>query len=461
MKKILILAIGAFQLLPLPQINAVNGYGEIAVPENYEVKNGLLGFDRDTFIFLGGTVARGSTFANAQKNVKKLFGINKRTLKHWDHLLFKTTVPGEVENRKELGKRVLQQPVAAIKISNGAKRTWASNDAGTLVGEGLAYSTDGGKHWNNIDICARKVKYMDGKFFAFGAERMIENEKWGFVMKSDFGRSMADIYVSNDGIEWAPFFELTKENEKAFGPSIFHNVMAYGNDKYIMVTGNGKVLTKGKDNGSKWEENSDLSGFFNSERLQGAEMPFFYPSGKNNPNVKEIVYGGENFVLKFPLGNKETYFCAGTNGVSWEVVQEDKLAKNLVGGPLGFAYLGEGNRLYYSPSGKGWDKVKLPGMAGGVSESFRQVMYIDSSFYGDMFIALPYNMASYVLVGTKDQQGIAWSWVRLNISFSEKPVRNQDIEYIYCIGKKIIIEGCRDLSDEKFRAQLQFSVNRR
>ncbi|MDR3179650.1 MAG: hypothetical protein LBT70_02010, partial [Holosporaceae bacterium] len=178
----------------------------------------------------------------------------------------------------------------------------------------------------------------------------------------------------------------------------------------------------------------------------------------------EIVYAGGVFVLKFE-GENKVFICTSIDGISWKLVKVEDFPgffcfSGIVGGPLGFVYKGEGSRLYYSPSGNDWAEVTLPEWPGGevdhTSEGFARVLYVASSFYGDMFIALPYR-GEYALLGTQGKEGITWSWINLNISFSGMPVGSQNIRYISCVGKKIIIDGQKTEDqgqDLGFRAQL-------
>ncbi|MDR3179296.1 MAG: hypothetical protein LBT70_00125 [Holosporaceae bacterium] len=438
MKKILMLAVGASQLLLLPQINAANGAGnqEIAVSEDYEIKNGVQGLDRDAFISVARKVAKGSLPGNGNTKVRRLQGISDETFEHQKHNNFKCEVPQELKNRKELGKRVLQQSVEAIEVPDGSFIV-ASNDKNTLIRRDhpdfLEYSTDGGQTWQKSDIGALEITHMNGKFFAFGAQK---------TKGSDGG---LDTFVSEDGIIWGLFLKQGTNNS---GRIV---TMAYGNDKYVMITKSGQVLTK-TENG-ELEKNPDNHIFsFPSFKLE--------PGNENFQDVK-IIYAGGNFVLRF-LYRNEPYTYTSKNGINWECIENDGsrdsfTGGSLVGGSQGLAYIGKEKQLYYSPSGNNWDKAKLPE---GSKSNFYKVMYVDSSFYGDMFVALPED-GPYILLGTQAQKGgITWSWIKLNISFWGGLKKSQDIEYIRCIGKKIIIAGKPSVFLPNWVAQLQLQANR-
>ncbi|MDR3179760.1 MAG: hypothetical protein LBT70_02570 [Holosporaceae bacterium] len=480
MKKILMFAAYASQLLLLPQTNAVNETKkEIIVSKDFEVKNGLQGFDRDLYLMVAKKVAQYSRPEHAVNNIRNLLGISQETLAHKNHNKFEYMVS------PELKKQIFQRPMEASKIPLWTNSI-ARNDIDTLVAIGyssnlrgncLMYSRDEGDSWQNTNIFAKEVKYINGKFFAFGTER-IKNKK-----EIDIFKERVDISVSNDGITWTPFFELSKSNGTFFGKSphssTFHNpplpdidisrktpytnVMAYGDGKYIMVTGNGTVLTK-TEHGEEWKKNSTAitdfvpldekdTKIWEKWSYKTPTLVYYDPEDKRLKDA-EIIYARGNFVLKFSYRNK-THFCTSKDGIIWKHVKSDNfsnfIARNLVGGSRGFAYIGEENQLYYSQSGDTWAKVKLPAELDKPGY-FNKVIYLDSSFYGNMFIALA-TYGNYALLGIPAADDIKWSWTKLKISLFGRSIESHNIQYINCVGKKIIIKG-QDMCLQDFRAQL-------
>ncbi|MDR3179647.1 MAG: hypothetical protein LBT70_01995 [Holosporaceae bacterium] len=476
MKKILMLAVGVSQFLLLPQINAVTETKKIiTVPEDFEIKNGLLGLDRDAHLMMSEKIAQDFQLTDAVNKIRNFLGISQRTFAYKDHKKFEYMVS------LELKRQIFQQPMVAKK-SNETLYNIISNDKDKFIALGLfpdysyhriVYSTDGGSSWIYTNISAQEVKYMNGKFFAFGAEKIEDGKNEGFFCGR---REGVDIYVSNDGIAWDPFFELSKNN-KAFGDKVADFTMACGDDRYVMVTENGTVFTK-REHDKDWAK---------SPKKIDEEIPtdvyFSFPPCKdgNLSNLK-IIYARKIFALQFDK-EWQTFYYTSKDGIDWKYVKNHNVVRGfdvrpryLVGGSFGFAHIDDRGELYYSPSGDAWHKVELPKEndtsgdflpllsidhsvfaalnpslfpedfyqvthrdSSPFTRDFKKVIYFASSFYGDMFIALT-AYDNYALLGIPVADYIKWSWAELKISFAEKPIKNQDIECINCVGKKIIIQ---------------------
>ncbi|MDR3179295.1 MAG: hypothetical protein LBT70_00120 [Holosporaceae bacterium] len=487
MKKILMFVVGASQLLLLPQINALDEVenqrfvvpanlgvgkgllgrsivvppkfevgkgllgGSIVVPQKFEVGNGLLELDRYGYSMLVGAVIKKSTPKNAEKKFRNLCGISEETneLRGMKFTLFEMAL-GELAKQKKLKRQIFQQPIevlgpnaSKILASNGEKALIAINYSDSS-NHHLMHSADGGKSWYNTAIYAEEVKYINGNFFAFGARRVKYNKN-----NIDFIENNENIYVSQYGTMWTPFFTSVTYNTKGI------RTMAYGDDKYVIVTESGHVLIKTEK--SEWKEL--VASVTNSVLLDEQEekinkksnnntfsfLPLRnYDPGYNKLENIEIVYGRGNFVLRFSHKDK-SYFYSSKDAENWKFVKSDQsknspMLRNLVGGSIGFAYIGEEKQLYYSLSGDGWAKATLP-VKPNMLESFFRVLYVDSSFYGDMFVALS-NEGKYASQGILTANGIEWSWGELDISLPptiREPMQSRQIANIYCLDKKIVI----------------------
>ncbi|MDR3179649.1 MAG: glycoside hydrolase [Holosporaceae bacterium] len=445
MKKILILVAGVSQLLLLPQINAVNEHRGIAVPENFEVENGLLGLDRDANLKVARNVVKGSTLTTAQKRIRNLYGISEETFERQQHQYFRHVVS------LELKKRVFQQQTNARPIPLDSATFMASNGVGTLVAirhsythyfdDHIMYSTDEGHSWHDIEnIFAKKVKYINGRFFAFGAARKEYKEN-----SSEFVEKSENIYVSDDGIAWTRFFRPWTNSAKHI------ETMAYGDGKYVVVTGDGTVFTKTKD--GTWQEHSaSTAGLVlldeQEEKIEKPNNSVFSLIRSRNYDYEdkklgdiEIVYARGNFVLKFTNSESITHICTSGNGINWRHVRSgessDFMPGNLVGGHIGFAYKGEENQLYYSLSGNDWDKVELPEKP-GKSSKIHNVLYLGS--YGGVFVA-PADSGADALLGIPIGDGVRWFWAELNLSLFGNPILSRLITNNNRFGKRIIMGG--------------------
>ncbi|MDR3179648.1 MAG: hypothetical protein LBT70_02000 [Holosporaceae bacterium] len=439
MKKILMLAVGASQLLLLPQINAVTETKKIiTVPEDFEIKNGLQGLDRDAHLMIAEKIAQNFQLTDAVNKIRNFLGISQRTFAYKGHKKFEYMVSAELK------RQIFQQPIE-VNIGSSIPEVLASDDKNTIIAEDsgiffrcLKCSVDRGQTWYETNIQATEVKYMNGKFFAFNAKKIKEQSCWEFSKENIDEQG---ILVSEDGMTWTSFFKPSSQRIET---------MAYGNDKYVMVTREGQMFTKTKDSGSEWKKSStsfvDLVDL--DKRREEAEKSIhcatLCPLDDHRPEDKEIVFARGKFLLRLSYKQK-TYFCASTDGENWVSRISNEQVKNLVGGPLGFACLGKDGYLYYSSSGDYWDTI--PPKSG----EFSRVIYFNSSFYGDMFIASA--AWQQVLVGIPRTNYIEWSWIKLKSPSNMLNQTIKSIKEVNCIGEKIIIKG-ENMDFQSFMAQL-------
>jgi hypothetical protein len=271
MKKMLMLAACASQLLLLPQINAMNN----KIIQDFEIDNGILGFlvsDRDAYFHLLGRVAH----FNGATSVRELSGVCEETAESMRKLanefkkrsakkvvteqrgcITRFIMMVEVLRNREIN--IFQQRTSTLVLPNDmtclAGFIHANNNDVLIATWGgvpmilralrmaadysvIMYRSSKSNRWKlcDNDLLARKIERINKYLFAFCVR--------GKPVMNTFSND-ENIYTSKNGIDWSPFFQLP--NPAA---------MTHDGNKYMVVTEDGTLFTKEGD--TEWQKNENL-----------------------------------------------------------------------------------------------------------------------------------------------------------------------------------------------------------
>jgi hypothetical protein len=272
----------------------------------------------------------------------------------------------------------------------------------------------------NAKQLVKGIKCINGKLFVFLKDSN----------NSNIGVCVAK--VNKNSISLVP--SLTQDTFKPWSADLdieSENAMAYGDNKYVIMTRSGIAYIKT----GVWER-CKTSIFWMLKKC-------IVSKNIKNSNVLQdikIVYGNKMFVLTFFLENK-THFYTSQEGIKWEYKKtatgNDDSPTSIVGSQLGLAYVGHTGQLYYGTSVDNLARVE---QKDGFS-FFSNIFYLDSKFFEGAFVAVAHG-TNDILLGTRTKGGIGWFKIKLNIFFNEALVNNEAIDDITCDnGGNVLITG--------------------
>jgi hypothetical protein len=445
MKKMLMLAACASQLLLLPQINAMNDK-IIKVSKDFEIDNGVQGLDRDTYSEVARVIVKVfpksavTSFRNfygfsdeifaltTQVNFRTEFGLVLSAVQNRIINIFqRKTVANEIFSEKNtlFMTPYLHSVFNTILFASYGRRCSGSggmnnckdeiffesrclsfgNKSKTLYSYGMGFPCKG----NGQPV--KRVERINGELFAF--------------LEGPHKRGI-DVYVceiSRYKVSLVPFF--TQDTFKLWPADLdieSQNVMAYGNNKYVIMTGNGIAYVKTE----VWKRHETSIFEMLKSRIGSKNI-------KNSNVLRNIkmVYGNGMFVLTFNYEYK-TYFYTSRNGEDWEYKKtgtgyDDMPIVSIAGSQLGFTYVSYSGNLYYSESADIWIRVEKDGFP-----SFSKVFGLDSQFFKGSFVVVT-DENNNILLGTRVKGGgIGWFKTELSIFFYKTLERSGTINNIIC-----------------------------